>query len=191
MNIKHISNITKKSREWGTLATRSLAQTLLAGGLSVTLIDRNSAQIDTAEDFGSKVYFGDGTRMDLLRQAGAAEAQLIMFCMDEVPEREFVDAVAEAFPKATIYVRGFDRKSVIALANSKAEYVMREVHESAIVVARMALANLGLSEREIEDAEGTYRENDRKRMGVQIEGGDIYAAREMTRQQQRELRGKS
>ncbi|RIV85219.1 cation:proton antiporter [Aurantiacibacter zhengii] len=168
---------------------QTVAQTLLAGGLSVTLIDRNSAQIDTAEEFGSKVYFGDGTRMDLLRQAGAAEVQLIMFCMDEVPEREFIDAVAEAFPKATIYVRGFDRKSVIALANSKAEYVMREVYESAIAVARMALENIGLSEREIEDAEGTYRENDRKRMDVQIEGGNIYAAQEMTRQQQRELRG--
>ena len=168
---------------------QTVAQTLLAGGLSVTLIDRNSAQIDTAEDFGSKVYFGDGTRMDLLRQAGAAEAQLIMFCMDEVPERESIDAVADAFPQATIYVRGYDRRSVIALANSKAEYVMREVYESALALARMALENVGLSEREIDDAEGTYRENDRKRMDVQIEGGNIYAAQEMTRQQQRELRG--
>ncbi len=168
---------------------QTVAQTLLAGGLSVTLIDRNSAQIDTAEEFGSKVYFGDGTRMDLLRQAGAGEVQLIMFCMDEVPDREFIDAVAEAFPKATVYVRGFDRKSVIALANSKAEYVMREVYESALELARMALENVGLSEREIDDAEGTYRENDRKRMDVQIEGGNIYAAQEMTRQQQRELRG--
>ena len=170
---------------------QTVAQTLLAGGLSVTLIDRNDAQIDTAEDFGSKVYYGDGTRLDLLRQAGAADAQLIMFCMDEVPGREFIDSVAETFPKATIYVRGFDRKSVIALANSKAEYVVREVYESALAVARMALENVGLSEREIDEAETTYRENDRKRMDVQIEGGDIYAAKEMTRQQQRALRGES
>lgn len=168
---------------------QTVAQTLLAGGLSVTLIDRNDAQIDTAEEFGSKVYYGDGTRLDLLRQAGAADAQLIMFCMDEVPGREFIDSVADAFPKATIYVRGFDRKSVIALAESKAEYVMREVYESALSLARMALENVGLSEREIEAAETTYRENDRERMNVQIKGGDIYAAREMTRQQQRALRG--
>ncbi|MFB0612465.1 cation:proton antiporter domain-containing protein [Aurantiacibacter poecillastricola] len=170
---------------------QTVAQTLLAGGLSVTLIDRNTAQIDVAEEFGSKVFFGDGTRLDMLRQAGAAEAELIMFCIDEVPDAEFLESVAEAFPKATLYVRGFDRKSVIALANSKAEYVMREVYESAIALARMALENVGLSERAIDDAEATYRENDSKRMTVQIEGGDIYAARDMTREQQRELRRES
>lgn len=169
---------------------QTVAQTLLSGGLSVTLIDKNNSQIDTAEDFGSKVYYGDGTRLDMLRQAGAQDAQLIMFCMDEVPDRDFIDSVADAFPSATIYVRGFDRKSVIALAESKAEYVIREVYESALAVARMALENVGLSEREIDEAESTYRENDRKRMHVQIEGGDIYAAKEMTREQQRELRGK-
>ena len=84
---------------------------------------------------------------------------------------------------------GFDRRSVITLAESRAAYVMREVYESALALARMALENVGLSEREIDEAESTYRENDRKRLGVQIEGGDIYAAREMTRQQQRQLRG--
>ena len=168
---------------------QTVAQTLLSGGLSVTLIDKDNSQIDTAEDFGSKVYYGDGTRMDMLRQAGAQDAQLIMFCMDEVPDREFIDSVADAFPSATIYVRGFDRKSVIALAESKAEYVIREVYESALAVARMALESVGLSEREIDEAESTYRENDRRRMDVQIKGGDIYAAKEMTREQQRELRG--
>ncbi len=168
---------------------QTVAQTLLSGGLSVTLIDKNDSQIDTAEDFGSKVYYGDGTRLDMLRQAGAHDAQLIMFCMDEVPDRDLIDSVADAFPSATIYVRGFDRKSVIALAESKAEYVIREVYESALAVARMALENVGLSERDIDEAEATYRENDRKRMDVQIKGGDIYAAKEMTREQQRELRG--
>ncbi len=166
---------------------QTVAQTLLAGGLSVTLIDRKIDQIDLAEEFGSKVYYGDGTRLDMLRQAGAQEAQLIMFCIDEAPEADFLASVADAFPDAVIYVRGFDRTSVIKLA-SKAEFVIREVYESAIAVSRMAMKNIGLSEREIEDAEATYRENDSKRMGVQIEGGDIYAAREMTREQQRELR---
>ncbi|WP_338241414.1 cation:proton antiporter domain-containing protein [Aurantiacibacter hainanensis] len=167
---------------------QTVAQTLLAGGLTVTLIDKKTSQIDIAEEFGSKVYYGDGTRLDMLRQAGAQDAELIMFCIDEVPDAEFINSVADAFPKATIYVRGFDRTSVINLANSKAAYVMREVYESAITLARMALEDVGLNEREIDQAETTYRENDRKRMNVQIEGGDIYAAKEMTREQQRELR---
>ncbi|KLI64423.1 cation:proton antiporter [Aurantiacibacter marinus] len=170
---------------------QSVSNTLRAGGLSVTVIDKNAEQIDIAEEFGSKVYYGDGTRMDLLRQAGGAEAQLIMFCMDEVPDAELIEAVHETFPDALIYVRGFDRRSVIALAETSAEYVVREVHESAIYMARIALEKIGLSEEEMDRAEATYRKNDQQRMEVQIESGDIYAAQEMTRKQQSELRGEN
>ncbi|MCB2068021.1 MAG: NAD-binding protein, partial [Erythrobacter sp.] len=168
---------------------QTVAQVLLSAGITVTMIDRRVEQIDLASDFGSKVYYGDGMRLDMLRQAGAEQVQLIMFCIDSVPDAHFIDSVAAAFPDATIYVRGFDRRSVIALANSRAQYVMREVYESAIKMARMALDNLGLGESEIERAESAYRAFDRKRLGVQIERGDIYAAQDMTRDQLRLLRG--
>ncbi len=170
---------------------QGVANTLMAGGLSLTVIDRKAEQIDLAEEFGSKVYYGDGMRLDLLRQAGAGDAQLIMFCADEIPDAHFIGAVHTAFPQAIIYVRGYDRRSIIALAQSPAEYVVREVNESAIRMALMALQKLGLSEEEIDRAEATYRQNDHARMQLQIEGGDIYAAREMTREQQRALRGES
>ncbi len=168
---------------------QAVANTLLAGGLSLTVVERKAEQIDLAAEFGSKVYFGDGMRVDLLRQAGAGDAQLILFCADEVPDAELIASVHETFPQASIYVRGFDRRSVIALAESAAEYVVREVNESAIRMALMALEKVGLSEAEIDRAEATYRKNDRSRMHLQIEGGDIYAAQEMTREQQRVLRG--
>lgn len=170
---------------------QTVAQTLLAGGLSVTLIDKKVDQIDIAEEFGSKVYYGDGLRLDMLRQAGAGEAQLLMFCADEVPEEEFIASVKEAFPRAAIYVRGFDRRSVIALAKSKADFVVREVFESAIAMARRAMDNAGISQDEIDKAEAAYREHDQERMDVQIEGGDIYAAKDMTRERQKELRGEA
>jgi len=168
-----------------------VAQTLMAGGISVTLIDNNAEQIDLAEQFGSKVYFGDGTRMDLLRQAGAGEAQLIMFCHDDVPEPQLIEGIHEAFPQALIYVRGFDRSSVIALAGGPAEYVMREVIESAMQMALMGLDRLGVNEAEISRAEAIYRENDRARLKLQLGSGDIFAAQEITREQQRELRGEA
>jgi len=168
---------------------QSTANMLRAAGLSLTVIDKKAEQIDIAEEFGSKVYYGDGMRMDLLRQAGGAEAQLIMFCMDEVPEAHFIESVRDAFPDALIYVRGFDRRSVIDLADSPAQLVVREVHESAIHMARRALEDVGLSEEELCRAEATYREFDQERMDVQIESGDIYAAMEMTREQQKKLRG--
>ena len=158
---------------------QTVAQTLTAGGIPVTLVDSDVEMIDVAEQFGAKVYFGDGTRLDLLRQAGAAEAELILFCLDgEQIEPEFVHAVHKAFPQAAIYVRGYDRRSVRKLSDSPAEYVVREVLESALRMSRMALEKLGLSEEAIERAETRYRSTDKERLSKQIAAGDIRAARE-------------
>ncbi len=167
---------------------QGVAQTLLAGGLSVTLIDRKIDQIDIAAQFGSLVYYGDGKRLDMLLQAGAAEAQLIMFCIDEPVERDLLDAVREAFPKAMVYVRCFDRRSVIELADAPAQGLVREVFESAVVMARMGLQRVGLSETEIDKAERRFRRHDEERMAVQIKGGDIMAARQISLNHQAQMR---
>jgi monovalent cation:proton antiporter-2 (CPA2) family protein len=157
---------------------QTVAQTLMAGGIPVTLVDTDIEMIDVAEQFGAKVYFGDGTRLDLLRQAGAAEAELILFCLDgDQIEPDFVHAVHKAFPQAAIYVRGYDRRSVMKLSDTPAEYVVREVLESALRMARIALEKMGLSEDAIERAESLYRSTDRERLSKQIAAGDIRAAR--------------
>jgi glutathione-regulated potassium-efflux system protein KefB len=168
---------------------QTVAQVLMGGGISVTLIDNDASRIDVAEEFGSKVYFGDGTRLDLLRQAGGGEVQLIMFCHDDVPEPQLIEAVHEAFPQALIYVRGYDRRSVLELAGGPAQFVMREVYESALRMALMGLEQVGASEAEMDRAETRYRDNDRARLQLQLPEGDLYAAQEMTRAQQRDLRG--
>ncbi|HTN14849.1 MAG TPA: cation:proton antiporter [Sphingomonadaceae bacterium] len=158
---------------------QTVAQMLMAGGIPVTLIDRDVGMIDVAGQFGAKVYFGDGTRLDLLRQAGAHEAQLIAFCIDrDQAEPALVEAVHEAFPNAAIYVRAFDRRSVIALHGAPVNYVMREVLESAVAMGRLALENLGLGQDEIERAEDAFRANDRERMHDQFASGDVRSSRE-------------
>jgi monovalent cation:proton antiporter-2 (CPA2) family protein len=160
---------------------QTVAQTLMAAGISVTLIDTDVEMIDVAQRFGAKVYFGDGTRLDLLRQAGAAEAELILFCIDrDQIEPDLVHAVHKAFPKAGIYIRGYDRRSVMKLSDTPAEYIVREVLESALKMARMALDKLGLSEEAIDKAENFYRSNDRERLSKQIASGDIRAALNLT-----------
>jgi CPA2 family monovalent cation:H+ antiporter-2/glutathione-regulated potassium-efflux system protein KefB len=156
---------------------QTVAQTLLAGGVSVTLIDTDVEIIDVSQEFGAKVYFGDGTRLDLLRQAGAEEVQLILFCIDDDQATpDLIDAVHDAFPQAAIYVRAFDRRSVIRLHGHPTAAVVREVLGSAIVMARLALAKLGLGNEEIDQAEANYRKMDRKRLQLQLEAGDIRAA---------------
>ena len=157
---------------------QTVSRMLRMAGLSVTLIDRDVERIDISREFGTKVYFGDGVRLDLLRQAGAGEAQLIMFCIDgDQVEPDYMQAVQEAFPQAAIYVRGYDRRSVMKLGRGPQRYVIREVHESAIRMALLGLDAMGLSEADIDRAEEAYRREDRSRLNRQIETGDLRSAR--------------
>jgi monovalent cation:proton antiporter-2 (CPA2) family protein len=167
---------------------QTVAQMMIAANIEVTLIDTDTELIDLAGEFGAKVYFGDGTRMDLLRQAGAGEAQLICFCLDgENPEAEFLHGVKEAFPDAALFVRAYDRRSLIALRGAPCDYVVREVMESAVAMGRAALEFLGDGEEQIDEAEAAYRANDRERLDLQKQDGDLKAGRDrvITQQERR------
>lgn len=158
---------------------QTVAQMLIASDIPVTLIDTDIEMIDIANDFGAKVYFGDGTRLDLLRQAGAKEADLILFCMDgDRVTPELIEGVHKAFPDAAIYVRAYDRRAMIRLMPTHTAGVVREVMESAMQMARMALEELGTSLEKINQAEQLYRSRDKERLSKQIETGDIKSARD-------------
>jgi CPA2 family monovalent cation:H+ antiporter-2/glutathione-regulated potassium-efflux system protein KefB len=158
---------------------QTVAQLLIAAEVEVTLIDTDVEMIDVAESFGAKVYFGDGTRLDLLRQAGAGEAELIAFCIDgDQISEEFLHAVHGAFPRAEIVVRAFDRRTMIKLKDAPVRRVVREVLESAVVMGRTALQALDVSQPNIDRAEAAYRARDKERLKAQYEAGDIKAARD-------------
>ena len=61
---------------------QTVAQMLMAKSIGVTMIDKSPSMIERAEEFGTKVYYGDGLRLDLLRIAGAETAKVIAFCND-------------------------------------------------------------------------------------------------------------
>ncbi|MDP3548964.1 MAG: cation:proton antiporter [Novosphingobium sp.] len=158
---------------------QGVTQMLLASNIPVTMIDTDIEMIDVAASFGSKVYFGDGTRLDMLRQAGAGDAEMIFFCMDgDQVSPDLVEAVHEAFPRALIYVRAFDRRALISLRDAPVKGVVREVMESAVKMARIALADAGLSVEAIARSEDMFRASDRERLKLQIEAGDIRVARD-------------
>ena len=155
---------------------QTVAQALAAGEIGLTVIDSDVNQIDVAREFGATVYFGDGTRMDLLRQAGAAEAEAILFCIDgDQIDANLLREVHEAFPEALVYIRVFDRRSVMKIDPGKKDVVVREVYESAIVMAKEALRGLGSSEQLIENAIDNYRKADEERLVLQREAGDLRA----------------
>ncbi|MEO5867570.1 MAG: cation:proton antiporter [Sphingomonas sp.] len=156
---------------------QTVAQMLIAAGVPVTLIDTDIEMIDVAGSFGAKVYYGDGTRLDLLRQAGAAEAELILFCIDgDQLDAELIEGVHEAFPDAQIFARAFDRRALLKLKGSPVTGVVREVLESAVVMARRALDGIGVSDEQIDRTETLYRKRDTERLRAQHETGDLHAA---------------
>jgi CPA2 family monovalent cation:H+ antiporter-2/glutathione-regulated potassium-efflux system protein KefB len=155
---------------------QTVGQMLLAQGIQVTLVDTDIEMIDVAGSFGAKVYYGDGTRLDLLRQAGAAEAELILFCIDgDQIEPELMEGVHAAFPKASLFVRAFDRRAVLKLRGAPVSYTVREVLESAVKMARLAMESVGVDAEEIDRTESLYRARDRERLKAQHETGDLRA----------------
>jgi voltage-gated potassium channel Kch len=158
---------------------QTVAQMLQAKRIPVTIIDSKSAQIELSEEFGTKVYYGDGTRIDLLRTAGADSAEAILFCQDGHDlNRAKLEAILEAFPQARVMVRAYDRRQVIELAGLDVELIQREVFESAVAMGREALLKLGVARREVDRVEVAYRERDAERLQVQSETGDLRAARD-------------
>ena len=156
---------------------QTVTQMLYAAGVSLTIIDRDIEMIDVAQGFGAKIYFGDGNRLDLLRQAGAGEAEAIFFCNGrDTLEPDFISSVNHAFPHASIYLRTYDRRSLLRFLDTPAVYVMRETLESAIVLSRMALEKLGIDGVEIDQAEERFRASDRERLRAQAAAGDVTAA---------------
>ncbi|MDP5281083.1 cation:proton antiporter [Sphingomonas sp. DG1-23] len=155
---------------------QTVAQMLIGQGIPVTIVDMDVEMIETAGSFGMKVYYGDGTRTDILRQAGAADAELLLFCQDgDGLDTEALEGIHHAFPKATIFVRAYDRRSVMKMKGAPIAGAVREMLESAIVMARRAMDSVGVTQQEIDKTEAEYRRRDFERLKLQRETGDIRA----------------
>jgi len=153
---------------------------LMAKGVSVTLIDSKPSHIELAGDFGMKVYYGDGTRLDLLRTAGASDAEALLFCLDGGRlDAERLRPILEAFPQAAVFVRAFDRRHVMSLKGVDLAGIYREVFESAVCMGKEALIKLGTSPEEAHEIEHQYRQRDNQRLAEQSESGDLHASKHM------------
>jgi monovalent cation:proton antiporter-2 (CPA2) family protein len=155
---------------------QTVTQMLLSQGFSLTIVDIDTEIIDIGDRLSIKVYYGDGTRIDLLRQAGAEEAKLICFCIDGgQPDADLIAAIREAFPHARLLVRVFDRRHLLAIQEADTAGTVREVFESAIVMGRQALAEMGVEADAIAAIENDYRERDTRRIHIQHEQGELRA----------------
>ncbi len=158
-----------------------VSQPLLAHRFDVSLIETDVEMIQAAADFGFKVYYGDGTRLDVLRASGAAEAEAILVCVDKPETADRIVELCQAeFPLARLYVRAFDRGHVLRLVEAGVEYQIRETFESALVFGHAVLVGLGVEDDEAAETMQDVRRRDGERLEMQIIGG-IKAGRALIR----------
>ncbi|MGO4573475.1 monovalent cation:proton antiporter-2 (CPA2) family protein [Microvirga sp. 2TAF3] len=152
-------------------------QVLLAQGIEATVIDKDVERIRDAARFGLKVYYGDGTRLDVLRAAGAERAEMICVCTDHPDVTlKIVEIVHEDFNNARTFVRAYDRIQAVKLMNMDVDYQLRESFESAIAFGRAALEELGVAPDTATMTANEIRKRDIARLVLQKAGGTMGGA---------------
>ncbi|MCU0891217.1 MAG: monovalent cation:proton antiporter-2 (CPA2) family protein [Sandarakinorhabdus sp.] len=151
-----------------------VAQMLRARGLAVTAIDLDPELIDLTARFGNTVFWGDGTRLDILRSAGIDTAHALVFAMDGAWNAQAVLApIRQQWPDLPIIARAYDRSHLIALRQAGLDQVVRETFESGVMLGREALVALGTPATMISAIEDEYRRRDAERLALQLVSGDI------------------
>lgn len=157
------------------------SQPLLLRGIDVSIIDNDVEMIQAASDFGFKVYFGDGTRLDILHAAGIGRVEAVLICVDK-PEAalKMAELIKGEYPLLPVLARAFDRGSAISLINTGVDYQIRETVESAFQFGAQSLRTMGLTDEEVDEVMQEVRMRDAARLELQVAGG-IYAGNDLLR----------
>lgn len=160
-----------------------VTQTMLTQKVDVTVIDSNVERIRSAARFGFKIYYGDGTRLDVLRAAGAGKARVIAVVVDDKEAAKRIVAMAkQEFPQARILARAYDRVHAIELLDIGVDRFIRETFESALYFGRVTLETLGLSTDEAIEIAADVRRRDLQRLEAQRIDGITARADLLSRQ---------
>jgi monovalent cation:proton antiporter-2 (CPA2) family protein len=153
------------------------SQGVLARGASLTIIDNDTQMIRDAQAYGFKVYYGDGSRPEVLRAAGAQQACAVLVCVDDrAAATRIAELAPEVCPQARVLVRAFDREHAVALAKAGADCFVRETFESALQLGREAVLATGASAEEAEAVIELVRRRDAERFDLEVAGG-LFAGR--------------
>lgn len=149
-----------------------VSHNLLARGIDVSIIDTDTEMIRSAADFGFKVYYGDGTRLDVLQASGGRTAQAIVVCVDKRDTAtRIARLVRSEFPLAKLLVRSFDREHALNLVELGVDVQVRETFDSAMTMGEAALRELGVPPEELAEVIEDVRRRDEERFKLEQVGG--------------------
>ncbi len=156
-----------------------VSQPVLARGYTLSIIDKDAEFIRGIGDFGFKVFYGDGSRPEILHAAGAATAKAILICIDDKESAiKIAEIVKEEYPMVPLLARAYDRGHAIDLLKAGVDYQIRETYESALNFGGEVLTVLGEEQELAAQIVEEFRETDRERFALEQIGG-IYAGRSL------------
>ncbi len=135
-----------------------VARMMLAQGITSTVLDHDAEMIEAARSFGYRVFYGDASRLDLLRTAGAGSAKVLVLAVDDMEQSlEIVDLVQQHFPQLEVVARARDVTHWHKLRDRGVMRVERELFESSLRSARSVLELLGHSAHEARQTAMRFR----------------------------------
>ncbi len=121
-----------------------IGRLLLAEGITPTVLDHNADMVESVRTFGYRVFYGDATRLDLLRIAGAQTAGVLVIAVDDIEQSlKIVSVAKEHFPHLQLVARARDVTHWNRLRDMGVQLVEREMFESSLRSARSVLELLG------------------------------------------------
>lgn len=168
---------------------------MYANKIKVTILESDASQIKLLRKFGYHVYYGDATNIELLRVAGAQEAEAIVVCTDSPDEvMKIVRMCKEYFPHLKVLARARSRIEAYQLLNEGVSQYSRETFLGALDLGRQTLIQLGMHPYEAKRAESHFRRLDnamlKELLPMHNEGKQLALRAKEVRQELEEIFGR-
>jgi monovalent cation:proton antiporter-2 (CPA2) family protein len=150
-----------------------VSRVLTSKRIPSTALEIDPTQIDVIRRFGHKVFYGDASRLDLLRAAGAEHARLFVLAIDDVEASiRTAEALRTHFPHLHIVARARNRQHAHALIRLGVHHVLRELYGSSLEATARVLEEAGLAGDQARQAVRQFRQHDEALMQRQMAAGD-------------------
>jgi monovalent cation:proton antiporter-2 (CPA2) family protein len=147
-----------------------VARVLQAKKLPFTALDSSQTSVDFVRRFGNKVYYGDASRLDVLRAAGAQSARVLVLAIDDADASvRTATVVREQFPNLRILARARNRQHAFALMDAGVTEIIRETYASSLEMAAAVLEELGETPASAREAVRRFRLLDQKTLQAQYQ----------------------
>ncbi len=140
-----------------------IGRMLVANGVHTTFLDLDSDHVDLMRRLGLEVFYGDASREDLLRAAGAEKARLIVVTTGSLEKTlEIIATVKKHFPRLQILARAHIRAEAYELLDAGADEIYRESLDTALRMGVDVMRSLGFRAHESVRAAQFFRRHDEK-----------------------------